>query len=362
LSERSKQLVMQCLETGWLSSAGPFVAQFEREFAAFVGVKHGVAVCNGTAALHTALWAAGVREGDEVIVPAFTMIGSIFSIIHCGAKPVFVDAEPDGFNLDASQLEGLVSSRTRAIMPVHLFGHPCAMDRVRDFAAAHKLAVVEDAAEAHGATFQGKRAGSLGDVGCFSFYANKIITTGEGGMLVTDDAGIAERARAFRDLCHSPEKRFIHTEVGYNYRITNIQAAIGLGELGSIDNYLAKKRRMAARYAAGLSQIAGLGLPATREGVENVYWMYAVRVDEARLGLSKDALRARLKERGVDTRDMFYSPSDQPALVARYGTLGPFPNTDRLAQTGFYLPSGLALSDDEIDYVIAQVCEIVERP
>jgi perosamine synthetase len=351
---------MQCLETGWLSSAGPFVAQFEREFAAYVGVAHGVAVCNGTAALHTALWASGVREGDEVIVPAFTMIGSIFSIIHCGAKPVFVDAEPDGFNLDASQLERLVSARTRAIMPVHLFGHPCAMDRVREFATAHRLAVVEDAAEAHGATFRGKRAGSLGDVGCFSFYANKIITTGEGGMLVTDDAQIAERARAFRDLCHSPEKRFIHTEVGYNYRITNMQAAIGLGELGSIDSYLAKKRHMAARYAAGLSHLVGLNLPATRDDVENVYWMYAVRVDEDRIGMSKDALRARLKERGVDTRDMFYSPSDQPALVARYGPLGPFPNTDRLAQTGFYLPSGLALTDAEIDYVIAQVCEIVE--
>jgi perosamine synthetase len=360
LSERSKELVRQCLDTGWLSSAGPFVEQFEREFAAYVGVKHGVAVCNGTAALHVALWAAGVREGDEVIVPAFTMIGSIFAIIHAGARPIFVDAEPDGFNLDVTQLERLVTPRTRAIMPVHLFGHPCDMAAVRAFAAAHDLKVVEDAAEAHGATFEGRRAGGLGHVGCFSFYANKILTTGEGGMLVTDDAELAARAKAFRDLCHSPERRFIHTEVGYNYRITNIQAAIGIGELGSIDSYLAKKRHMAASYAAGLAEVEGLTLPSTKPNVENVFWMYAVLVDEARFGMSKDAFRAALKARGIDTRDMFYAPSEQPALTKRYGELGPFPNTDRIARTGCYLPSGLALTDDELAYVIAQVRDLAE--
>lgn len=364
LSERSKELVRECLETGWLSSAGPFVERFEREFSAYVGVKHGVAVCNGTAALHTALWAAGVREGDEVIVPAFTMIGSIFAIIHAGARPVFVDAEPDGFNLDVSQLEQLVTARTRAIMPVHLFGHPCDMRSVRAFAEAHRLAVIEDAAEAHGATFEGKRAGGLGTVGCFSFYANKIITTGEGGILVTDDSEIASRAKAFRDLCHSAERRFIHTDVGYNYRITNIQAALGLGELASIDTYIAKKRHMAATYAAGLSDLPGLILPSTQANVGNVYWMYAVRVDEARFGMSKDACRAALKARGIDTRDMFYSPSEQPALTKRYGALGPFPRTDALARTGFYLPSGLALDDDDMAYVVAQVRELAqgERP
>jgi perosamine synthetase len=360
LSERSKELVRQCLDTGWLSSAGPFVEQFEREFAAYVGVKHGVAVCNGTAALHVALWAAGVREGDEVIVPAFTMIGSIFAIIHAGAHPIFVDAEPDGFNLDVAQLERLVTPRTRAIMPVHLFGHPCDMAAVRAFAQAHDLKVIEDAAEAHGATFEGRRAGGLGHVGCFSFYANKILTTGEGGMLVTDDAELAARAKAFRDLCHSPERRFIHTEVGYNYRITNIQAAIGVGELGSIDSYLAKKRHMAAAYAAGLSAVPGLTLPSTKPNVENVFWMYAVLVDEARFGMSKDAFRAALKARGIDTRDMFYPPSEQPALTKRYGELGPFPNTDRLARTGCYLPSGLALTDDELAYVVAQVRDLTQ--
>ncbi len=360
LSDKSKQLVMEALDTGWLSSAGPFVERFEREFAEYVGVKYGIAVANGTAALHCALWACGIGEGDEVIVPAFTMIASIFSVIHCGAKPVFVDCAPGSFNLDVTQLERVVTPRTRAIMPVHLFGHPCDMDGVRAFATARKLMVVEDAAQAHGATLHGKRAGSLGDVGCFSFYANKIITTGEGGMIVTSDPGIASRARSFRDLCHSPERRFVHTHVGFNYRMTNIQAGIGLGELGSIDQYLERKRSMAARYQQGLGDLAGLTLPSTRREVENVYWMYAILVDPQSFGMTKDDLRKALKSRGVDTRDMFYSPSQQPALTERYGELGPFPNTDRIAATGLYLPSGLALTEDDIDYVITQVRELAE--
>jgi perosamine synthetase len=361
LSAKAKQLVTECLDTGWLSSAGPFVEQFERAFAAYVGAQHGIAVCNGTAALHCALLAAGVGEGDDVIVPAFTMIASIFSIVHCGARPVFVDCEVDGFNLDPNLLEGLVTPRTRAIMPVHLFGHPCAMDRVRSFAAAHGLIVIEDAAQSHGATFDGKRTGSLGDAGCFSFYANKIITTGEGGMVVTSNAELAARARAFRDLCHSPERRFIHTEVGYNYRITNVQAAIGVGELSCIDEYLVRKRNMAARYLRGLADVAGLELPRTKPGVENVYWMYAILIDPARFGISKDEFRTRLKARGIDTRDLFYAPNDQPALTQRFGRLGPFPNTERVAASGCYLPSGLALTDDDIEYVIEQVRAIAQE-
>lgn len=361
LSERAKQLVGECLSSGWLSSAGPFVEQFEREFASYVGTSHGVAVSSGTAALHCALWAAGIGPGDEVIVPAFTMIASIFSVIHCGARPVFVDCERDAFNLDASLLEGLLTERTRAIMPVHLFGHPCAMDEVRAFARRHGLVIIEDAAQAHGATYKGKRAGGLGDVGCFSFYANKIITTGEGGMLVTSDPAIAARARAFRDLCHAAERRFVHTHVGYNYRMTNIQAALGVGELGCIDDYLARKRAMAARYEQGLGDLPGLTLPATKPEVENVFWMYAVLVDDAQFGIGKDELRTRLKGRGIDTRDMFYSPAQQPALVKLLGELGHFPNTDRIAARGLYLPSGLALSDEDIDYVIAQVREVASE-
>jgi perosamine synthetase len=235
------------------------------------------------------------------------------------------------------------------------------MDRVRSFAAAHELSVIEDAAQSHGATFEGRRTGGLGDAGCFSFYANKIITTGEGGMVVTSNAELAARARSFRDLCHAPERRFIHTEVGYNYRMTNMQAAIGVGELSCIDDYLTRKRTMAARYARGLSDVPGLGLPRTKQGVENVYWMYAVLIDSAQFGLSKDEFRTRLKARGIDTRDLFYSPGDQPALTQRYGRLGPFPNTERMAAAGCYLPSGLALTDDDIDYVIEQVRAIAQE-
>jgi perosamine synthetase len=355
VSQEAKRFVADCMESGWLSSAGPFVARFEREFASYVGTKHGVAVCNGTAALHCALAAAGVGSGDEVIVPAFTMIATVFAVLYTGARPVFVDCEADTFGIDPAQIEARLTPHTRAILPVHLFGHACDMDAVAAVASRHRLRIIEDAAEAHGGRYRGRSCGTLGDASCFSFYANKIITTGEGGMVLTDDDGLADRARRLRDLCHSPGKRFVHDAVGFNYRMTSLQAAVGCGELIHIEQYLARKQAMAARYTAGLSDVPGLRLPVTRPDVRNVFWMYTVLVDEAGFGMSKDAFRASLRERGIDTRDVFYSPSDQPALVDRLGPLGPFPVADQVARTGCYLPSGLALTDGEIDRVIETI-------
>src|SRR5574337_319052 len=226
LNGRERKLLIECIETGWISSDGPFVAEFERRFASYIGVKHGVAVCNGTAALETALFAAGIRKGDEVIMPSFTIISCALAAIRLGAVPVLVDVEPETWNMDVGQVEARITPRTKAIMPVHVYGHPVDMDPVVRLAESHGLMIVEDAAEAHGAEYKGRKCGSLGHISAFSFYANKIVTTGEGGMVLTDDPVLAERAKSYRNLCFRPEKRFCHIELGQNYRMTNLQAAV----------------------------------------------------------------------------------------------------------------------------------------
>ena len=357
ISKEAKQYVNEALDTGWISSAGPFLAKFEKAFAEFIGVKHAVACSNGTVAIHLALLSLGLKPGDEVIVPAFTMIAPVFAILYTGAKPVFVDADPETFNIDVTKIEEKITQKTRAILPVHIYGHSCDMDPLLALGKKYGIPVIEDAAEAHGATYKGKKCGSMGALSTFSFYGNKIVTCGEGGMVVTDDEKLAAKARAYRDLCHSPEKRFVHTEVGYNYRMTNVQAAIGLGELENVEGYLDRKQRMAKRYAEGLQGIRGLRLPITKPYAENVYWMYGVLVEDG-FPLSRDALRKALKERGVDTRDFFYNAATQPAIRLLGAEQGPFPVTEDLANRGFYLPSGLALTDDHIDYVCTTLRDI----
>ncbi|MBU4484896.1 DegT/DnrJ/EryC1/StrS family aminotransferase [bacterium] len=356
ISDLSKKNVIEALETGWISSSGRFVDQFERDFANYVGVKHGIAVCNGTAALHVALLAMGIGKGDEVIVPAFTMAASWLSIIHAGAKPVFVDCELETYNIDVKKIEEKITDQTKAIMPVHIYGLSCEMDELLKIASKYKIKIIEDAAEVHGAEYKGKKCGSFGDAAAFSFYANKIITTGEGGMVVTDDDEIAHKSRKLKDLYHSDEKRFIHEDVGYNYRMTNMQAAVGCGELAGIDGYIEKKQWMASLYDENLKNVRGLKLPVTKSHLKNVYWMYGVVVDENEFGMSKDELRNRLKEKGVDTRDFFYSPTDQPVLRKYLQVNESFPNADYLAHNGFYMPSGLAITEDQILYV----CDVLK--
>ncbi|HQD27466.1 MAG TPA: DegT/DnrJ/EryC1/StrS family aminotransferase, partial [Methanoculleus thermophilus] len=237
-----KKYLNQCIEEGWISSEGPFVKEFEEKFSSYLGSRYGIAVCNGTAALETALFAAGITKGDEVIMPTFTIISCASAAIRLGAKPVLVDSEPETWNMDITQIEGKITDRTKAIMPVHIYGHPVDMDPVMELAEKYDLKVIEDAAEVHGALYKGKKAGSIGDVGSFSFYANKIITTGEGGMVVTDDEMTAERARGYRNLCFKPERRFYHTELGENFRMTNLQAAVGVAQLEQIDRFIEIKR------------------------------------------------------------------------------------------------------------------------
>ncbi|MBI4407195.1 MAG: DegT/DnrJ/EryC1/StrS family aminotransferase [Candidatus Kerfeldbacteria bacterium] len=358
ISVEAKRNVAEAMDTGWISSAGKFVEEFERDFASYLGMKHGITVSNGTAALHVALLAVDIGPDDEVIVPAFTMMSTILAVLYTGAKPVFVDCELETYNIDVKQIEAHITSRTKAILPVHIYGHACEMDEILALAKQHNLHVIEDAAEAHGGEYKGKKCGTMSELSCFSFYGNKIVTTGEGGMVLTNDDALAHRCRKLKDLYHSDAKRFIHEQVGYNYRLTNVQAAIGCGEIKHIEEYIAKKQWMADFYREHLSVIPGLRLPVTKSYVKNVYWMYGVLVDPDKFGMDKDTLRARLKERGVDTRDFFYSPNVQPVLLERFGKMGDFPNTDYIAANGLYLPSGLALTEEQARYVCEQVKQL----
>lgn len=234
IAKNATKYVLDCLETGWVSSAGTYIEKFEKAFAKYLGVKHAITTTSGTTALHLALLTLGIGSGDEVIVPTLTMIASVNSICYVGAIPVLVDSEPETGNIDPKKIEEKITKKTKAIMPVHLYGHPADMDKIMEIAKKYKLAVVEDAAEAHGAEYKGEKAGSFGKINCFSFYGNKIVTTGEGGMVVTNDDKLAERARSLKDLAHSKKRRFLHEELGYNFRMTNMQAALGLAQLEEI--------------------------------------------------------------------------------------------------------------------------------
>jgi perosamine synthetase len=358
ITEEAKSLVTEALSTGWISSAGPNIEKFEKEFAAYIGVKHALTTTSGTTALHLALAALNIGEGDEVIVPTFTMIASVDAILYVRATPIFIDSDPETFNMDVSLLAKKITPKTKAIMPVHIYGHPVDMDPVLDLAKKHKIMVIEDAAEAHGALYKGRMCGSMGHVNAFSFYGNKIITTGEGGMLTTNDDAIAARARTLRDLAHSPKKRFWHEEMGFNYRMTNMQAGVGLGQLRHIKEFLAKKQWMAQQYASQLQSVRGLRLPITKDYATNVYWMYAVLVEDT-LGITKDELRARLKDKGVDTRDFFYSTASMPLVREYVDPSEPFPVAEDLGKRGLYLPSGLALTEEQIAYVCDTIKSVV---
>ncbi|MFC1964599.1 DegT/DnrJ/EryC1/StrS family aminotransferase [Chloroflexota bacterium] len=358
---KEKEYLNQCIDQAWISSEGTFVKRFEEGFSSYVGVKYGVAVCNGTAALEVAVAAAGLGEGDEVIMPAFTIISCALGIIRPGAKPVLVDAEPETWNMDTGQIESRITEKTKAIMVVHTYGHPVDMDPVMDLACKYRLKIIEDAAEVHGAEYKGRKAGSIGHVGCFSFYANKIITSGEGGMVVTSDETIAERSRAYRNLCFRPEKRFYHTEIGYNFRMTNLQAAIAFAQLEHIDKLIQIKRRNAMLYSEWLRDIGDIKLPVEKEWAKNVYWMYGIELKD-RAGMDNEELARMLQAKGVDTRLFFFGMHEQPVFHKMGLFEGEhYPVAERLARRGLYLPSGLALRDEQIETVCKALHDILGR-
>ena len=346
--------VNECLSTGWISSAGRFIDEFEQKWAAYCGMKHGIAVSNGTVALQLAVACLDLEPGDEIIMPTSTIISCALAAVYNGAVPVLVDSTPDTWCMDVEQVEAKITSRTRAIMPVHIYGHPVDMDPIRQLADRHGLLIIEDAAEAHGAEYKGRKCGGLGDLSCFSFYANKIITTGEGGMILTDDDAYAASARSRRNLCFRDDRRFWHTELGYNYRLTNVQAAIGLGQVERIGELVERKRWMGHAYTLALAGLP-FQLPVEKEWAKNVYWMYGVVLDDS-TAMDAAEFARRLAERGVQTRPFFTGMHEQPVFSEMGLFLGEsYPVAERLAKQGLYLPSGLALTEEQLEETVSIV-------
>ncbi len=360
LDGNEKKYLLECLETGWISSEGPFIKEFEQRFAARVGRKHGIAVCNGTAALDVAVEVLGIGPGDEVILPSFTIISCILQIVRSGAKPVLVDSGPFTWNMDISQIEAKITPCTKAIMVVHIYGLPVDIDPVLELAHRHGLKVIEDAAEMHGQTYKGRPCGSFGDISIFSFYPNKHITTGEGGMILTDDDDLAVTCRSLRNLCFQPHRRFVHERLGWNLRMTNMQAAVGLAQLERLDAFVVRKRRMGAMYTELLKDLPGVQLPLPlTDYAENIYWVYGLMIDESR-GLDAEEAMRRLAENGIGCRPFFYPMHQQPVLQ-RMGLFEgeSYPVAERMSRQGFYIPSGMALTDEQIRRVAEMVKKVI---
>lgn len=354
LGGNEKKYVLDCLETGWISSHGSYIEKFEKGFSSYCDAKYGVSTASGTSALHLCTAALNLKKGDEVIVPSFTMIAPALAVIYTGAKPVFVDAEPKSWTVDVKKIEEKITKRTKAIMAVHIYGHPCDMDPIMELADKHSLYLIEDAAEAHGALYNGKKIGSFGHINAFSFYSNKIVTTGEGGMVVTNDEKLAERARWLANFCMDKERRYCHKEIGFKYPMTNIQAAIGLAQLENIEKSIRNKRMLAAKYNKLLKDIPGITAPYEAKNVRNVYWMYGILIEDA-FGMKRDDVKKMLFENGIDTRFFFTGMHKQPMFKVKNEK---FPVTDNLEKRGMYLPSSSDLSNEEIKYVCNTLARI----
>ena len=356
IGDEERENVVDCIERSWISARGEYVSEFEDEFAAYNGCEYGVTTTSGTTALHLALEAIGVGDGDEVIIPTFTIASCAFAVQYAGGDPVLADIDEETWCLDPVEVEANITDDTVAIMPVHMYGHPVDMDPILELAYEHDLYVVEDAAQTHGTEYRGQKAGSIGDVGCFSFYANKLITTGEGGMVVTDDPSIAERAEYLQDLAYTAEEPYLHREVGFNYRMSNVQAAIGVGQLTKLDEFVEMRRRNARSYDERLSDVDGIRTPPEKPWARSNYWMYAITLDEA-FPLDRDALMAELDDRGIGTRRFFVPMHEQP-VYKRAGLFENerYPVAEDIAERGLYLPSTSHLSEDEI----AEVCDAIE--
>jgi perosamine synthetase len=353
LDGNESRYLNQCVRSGWISSAGQFVRDFEREFARQADCEFGVACSSGTTALHLATATLGLGPGDEVILPTFTMVATASAVAYTAAAPVLVDAECETWNIDPSRIEAAITPRTRAIIAVHTYGHPAPMDPIMEIARRHNLTVIEDAAEAHGAEYHGRRAGSLGHLACFSFYANKIVTTGEGGMLTTNDPEIARVARRLRDHAFSDERHFWHKYRGFNYRMTNLQAAVGLAQTERLDEFVGARRENAQIYRQLLESIPGLQLPRELPGVKSVFWMFGLLV-HPEFHATRDELREHLAARGIETRTFFIPIHLQPVYYRDYaGTR--FPAAELLCQRGLYLPSSSRLTRAEIERVAGAV-------
>jgi len=361
LGEREKVLLAECIDTGWISSEGPFVREFENQMAEQVGRTFGIAVCNGTAALDIAVAALDIGPGDEVIVPTFTIISCVHQIVRAGAHPVFVDCDAQTWNLQVDKVEEKITPRTKAVMAVHIFGLPVDMDPLSEIAERHGLRLIEDAAEAIGQTYNGRACGNFGDLSTFSFYPNKLVTTGEGGMVVSNNPELAQRCRLMRNLCFQAERRFVHEELGWNYRMTNIQAALGVAQLETLEESIRRKREIGRFYNEAFHGLKKVQLPLTRtQYAENIYWVYGMVLQDSCPFDAKGAIE-KLAEEGIGARPFFWPMHEQPVLQ-KMGLAGNerHPVAERIARRGFYLPSGLGITDEELQEVVDVVVRILE--
>lgn len=359
LAGNELKYVTEAVSTGWISSSGKYVTEFEKQFAEYCGCKYGIAVCNGTIALHLALIGLGIGKGDEVIVPTFTMIASAFAVCYTGAKPVFVDADKDTWNIDVKKIEEKITSKTKAIMPVHIFGKMCDMDAIHALAKKYNLYVLEDAAEAHGASYHGVKAGASSDIAAFSFFANKNITTGEGGMVVTNNKDFYDRARYFKNVCFPLDgpRNYQHEDIGYNYRMSNVVAAIGLAQVEKADDYKGMRIRNHQLYKKYLSGVPGIFFQSEPyKDCVDVCWMNTIVINSKEYGHTKDELIAYLKENEIDTRLLFTGMHKQKALQD-FGCdcSGDYPVCEWLTENGFYLPSASSLTKDQIK----KICDVI---
>lgn len=359
LNGNEKKYLIECIDTGWISSEGPFIKSFEQNLAAYFSRKHAIAVCNGTIAIDIAIDALDLQAGDEVIMPSFTIISCIAGMLRKGCVPVFIDQDAETWNMDITQIENKISSKTKAIMVVHIYGLPVDMDPVLEIAKKHNLRIIEDAAEMHGQEYKGRKCGSFGDISTVSFYPNKHITTGEGGMVFTDDDELAEKCRKLRNLCFIPEQRFLHYELGYNARMTNMQAALGLAQLERIDEFIEKKRWIGKAYQDRLKGIKSLQLPLeSTTYADNIYWVFGLVINDPEFMDARTAME-KLGKEGVATRPFFWGLHEQPVL-SKYNVpkQSSYPVCEKMSRQGFYIPSGLAITEEQIDYVAVVVKNI----
>jgi perosamine synthetase len=354
------QHVIEAIKSGWISSKGKFIEEFEQNFARYIGVKYGVATMNGTAALHLALKALEIKSGDEVIVPDLSFIATANTVAYCNAKPIFVDSHPDYWCIDPERIKEEISPKTKAIVPVHLYGHPCDMDPIHDLAKENDLHILEDAAEAHGTKYKNKTIGSFGNISCYSFFANKVITTGEGGMCLTNDEDLYEKMKILRDHGMNKEKRYWHDYIGFNYRMTNLQAAVGVAQLKKINLFIEKKREIAKRYENGLKDLEEKGfltLHPELKWAKSIFWMYSILIND-KVGINRDVFAQLLKEKGVDSRPFFYPAHVLPPYKKDNIK---FKNSEFISRRGLNLPSSTILKEEDIDFIVDTIKNLIRK-
>ena len=358
IGDLEKKYINDCLDTSFIGQ-GPYVKNLEEKFSSFVNCKYGITTTSGTTALHLACATLGIKKNDQVLVSSSTNMACAFAIDYCGAIPIPIDIEKDTWQMDVSKIEEKINDNTKAIMVVHLFGHPVDMDPVIELANKYKLKIIEDCAEAHGVEYKGKKVGSIGDIGAFSFFANKTITCGEGGMVVTNSPELAEKAKSLKNLSYGKINKFMHEDIGFNYRLPNISAALGLGQFENIQAVFKDKERIYKRYKNNLENVKGVNIPKVRDWVTNyIMWVFNLYLDD-NFPISRDELTKKLKEKNIDTRDAFVPINQQKILVDKYNLFkeSDCPNSNYIMENGFYLPSGNTITNEEIDFV----CDVIKE-